>query len=291
MKTTPFLNGLALLALALAFVTTPAHATLMAYEGFASTNYTAGPLTGQNPVVSGFTNAWTAVNTNFFAGGASQALTYSNIVSDDTGGSYSTTNINSRATRAMSTVLGGNLVSGTNTYYISLMMQVSTVATNNYRAFELENQFGNRNFQFGAAADTGSTNWGMRVETATSTFLTNVSTVTAVANETVFAVIKLRYSSAASDDAVSLWVNPSDLSSEAGSTNFVTLSGFDFRGNSASNISLARFTGSGSASWDEIRVGTAWADVTPVPEPSTVALLSLTGIAAIAYRIRRNRRS
>ena len=290
MKTTPFLNGLAL-ALALAFATTPARATLMAYEGFASTNYTAGPLTGQNPVVSGFTNAWTAANTNFFAGGASQALTYSNIVSDDTGGSYSTTNINSRATRAMSTILGGNSVSGTNTYYISLMMKVSAVDSLNYRAFELESEFNNRNFQFGAAADTGSINWGMRVTTASSTFLTNLSTVTAVANETVFAVLKLRYSSAANDDAVDLWVNPSDLSSEVGSTNFVTISGFSFLHNSAKNISLARFTGSGSASWDEIRVGTTWADVTPVPEPSTVALLGLTGIAAIAYRIRRNRRS
>ena len=289
MKNTPFLKGLALLALALAFVTAPARATLMAYEGFASTNYTAGQLPGQSPVVSGFvTNAWYN-NTNVSAGGASQALTYSNIVSDNTGGSY-TTAVGGRSTRAMSTVLGGNTVLGTNTYYISLMMQVSTVATNNYRAFELESQFNNRNFQFGAAADTGSINWGMRVTTASSTFLTNVSTVTAVTNQTVFAVMKLRYSSAANDDSVDLWVNPSDLSSEAGSTNFVTISGFDFLHNSAKNISLASFTGTGTASWDEIRVGTTWADVTPVPEPSTLALLGLTGIAAIGYRIRRNRR-
>ena len=191
----------------------------------------------------------------------------------------------------MSTILGGNGVSGTNTYYISLMMQVSTVASNNYRAFELESQFNNRNFQFGAAADTDSINWGMRVTTATTTYLTNVSAVTAVTNETVFAVLKLRYSSAANDDAVDLWVNPSDLSSEAGSTNFVTISGFDFLHNSAKNIVFSSYSGTGTASWDEMRVGSTWADVTPVPEPSTVALLGLTGIAAIAYRIRRNRRS
>ena len=122
------------------------------------------------------------------------------------------------------------------------------------------------------------------------TYLTNLSTVTAVPNQTVFAVMKLRYSSAANDDAVSLWVNPSDLGSEAGSTNFVTISGFDFWHNSAMNISLASWSAT-SGSWDEMRVGTTWADVTPVPEPSTLALLGLTGIAAIGYRIRRNRRS
>ncbi len=268
----------------------PARATLMVYEGFASTNYTAGQLLNQSPAITGFvTNAWSG-STNIAAGGASQALTYSNIVSDNTGGSY-TTAVGGRTTRAMSTTLGGNTVLGTNTYYISLMMQVSTVASTNYRAFELESQFNNRNFQFGAAADTGSINWGMRVTTATSTFLTNVSTVTAVTNQTVFAVLKLRYSSAANDDAVDLWVNPSDLSSEAGSTNFVTISGFDFLHNSAKNISLASFTGTGRASWDEMRVGTTWADVTPVPEPSTLAMLGLAGLAAIGYRIRRGHRS
>ncbi len=191
----------------------------------------------------------------------------------------------------MSTILGGNSVSGTNTYYISLMMQVSAVNLTDYRAFELASEFGNRNFQFGSAADTGSINWGMRVETeGGGTYLTNLSTVTAVPNQTVFAVMKLRYSSAANDDAVSLWVNPSDLGSEAGSTNFVTISGFDFWHNSAMNISLASWSAT-SGSWDEMRVGTTWADVTPVPEPSTLALLGLTGIAAIGYRIRRNRRS
>ncbi len=286
-KTSPLLAG-ALLALLLAAL--PARAALTVYEGFASTNYTAGQLSGQSPTVTGFvTNAWSG-NTNISAGGASQALTYSNIISDNTGGSYSTA-VGGKTTRAMSTILGGNGVSGTNTYYISLMMQVSTVASNNYRAFELESQFNNRNFQFGAAADTDSINWGMRVTTATTTYLTNVSAVTAVTNETVFAVLKLRYSSAANDDAVDLWVNPSDLSSEAGSTNFVTISGFDFLHNSAKNIVFSSYSGTGTASWDEMRVGSTWADVTPVPEPSTVALLGLTGIAAIAYRIRRNRRS
>ena len=287
----PFIvkESLTLFTFSLALAASPARATLMAYEGFASTNYTAGQLSGQSPAVTGFvTNAWSD-STNVSAGGASQALTYSNIVSDNTGGSYSTA-VGGRTTRAMSTILGGNTVLGTNTYYISLMMQVSTLATNNYRAFELESQFNNRNFQFGAAADTGSINWGMRVTTASSTYITNVSTVTAVTNQTVFAVMKLRYSSAANDDSVDLWVNPSDLSSEAGSTNFVTISGFDFLHNSAKNISLASFTGTGSASWDEMRVGTTWADVTPVPEPSTYALLGLSGLALAAYRLRRRSR-
>jgi MYXO-CTERM domain-containing protein len=46
-------------------------------------------------------------------------------------------------------------------------------------------------------------------------------------------------------------------------------------------------TGGGSTgSYDEIRIGTTYASVTPIPEPTT-ALLGLTGLAALAVTSRR----
>jgi hypothetical protein len=278
----PLLKFLAVLALS--GTATSAQAAVMAYDGFSSTDYTPGQILNQNPTISGFTGAWTG-STNIYAGNSTAALSYTGVASDNTGGTFSNS-VGGRSGRVMSTTLGGNGASGTSVYYISLMMQNSVVNVANYRAFELESQFNNRNFQLGAAADTGSTNWGMRVTTATSSSLTANSTVASVAGQTVFAIVKLTYSDVASGDSAQLWINPTDLRSEALSTNSVSLTGFDFLHNSAKNIQLASFSGTGTSYWDEIRVGTSWADVTPVPEPSTWLLLGLGLTTVIVFRRR-----
>lgn len=261
------------------------HAAVLAYDGFSSGNYTAGQLLGQNPAITGFNGTWSA-GSNIYWGNSTIALTYSGVASDNTGGTFSNAT-GGRSVRPMSTILGGNGASGTSVYYISLMMQNSAVNLSNYRAFELESQFNNRNFQLGAAADTGSTNWGMRVTTSSSSFLTANSSVASVAGQTVFAIVKLTYSDVAGGDSAQLWINPSDLSSEVLSTNSVSLSGFDFLHNSAKNVSFASFSGSGTSYWDEVRVGTSWADVTPIPEPTTWGLLAVGLTAVVIFRRRR----
>ena len=165
-------------------------------------------------------------------------------------------------------------------------MNDAVINVANYRAFELDSQFGNRNFQLGSAADTGFTNWGMRVTTNSSTYLTADSGVAAVANSTVFAVIKLTYSDVVVGDSVQLWINPTNLGSESLSTNSVSLTGFDFLHNSAGDFQFASFAGSGASSWDELRIGTAWSDVTTVPEPATWALLALGLTSVVIFRRR-----
>lgn len=277
-------SSLLLVALTMCVAATSASAAVIAYDGFSSANYTTGQLLGQNPTITGFTGAWTN-NAVVYEGGAASALTYNGIASNDTGGAFSNS-VGGRTGRVFSTMLGGNVVSGTHTYYISLMIKNAVINVANYRAFELDSQFGNRNFQLGSAADTGFTNWGMRVTTATSTNIVANSGVAAVANSTVFAVVKLTYSDVAAGDSVSLWIDPTNLGSESLSTNFVSLTGFDFLHNSARDMQLASFSGAGTSYWDEIRIGTAWADVTPVPEPSAFVLFGIGSLCFVAMRAR-----
>lgn len=281
MKTTTTLHVLFVATLVMCLPSQNVQAQLAAYEGFASTNYTAGQLRDQNPAVMGFTNAWTG-GTNIHAGGASQALTYSGILSDDTGGAYSVA-VGNRTGRNFATALSGN-----NTYYMSLMMENSAVGTQ-YRAFELYS-FGFRNLQVGANGDMGDSgaSWGMRALDNNS--LIALTPVAAVANETVFAVLKLTFSTTTGSDSVRLWINPSNLADEALSSNYVELTGLNFSNNIINNFRFAAFSGTSQSYWDELRVGSSWADVTPIPEPSTYALLGLSGLALATYRLRRRNR-
>ncbi len=255
------------------------HAAIIAYDGFSSSDYTAGQLLGQNPTIAGFTGAW-AGGSNIYEGGAGSALTYAGVASDNTGGAFSNVAGN-RAGRDFNPTL-----TGSNVFYLSLMMKNTAVNATDYRAFELYN-FGNRLLQVGANGDNGDSgaNWGMRAIDNNSYRVT--TSVAAVANATVFAVIKITLSTTAGADSVQLWINPTDLSSETLSTNSVALSGFDVTNNSITNFRLASFNGTAVSYWDEIRVGTSWNDVTPIPEPATWALLAAGLTAFVVFRRRR----
>jgi hypothetical protein len=91
------------------------------------------------------------------------------------------------------------------------------------------------------------------------------------------------------NDELSLWVNPSGLGvaeplvpdatlSLAGLGDAATFESFMF--------TLRNSGGGGTYHLDELRIGETWADVTPVPEPSSIALLSL---AALLGAVRRRR--
>ncbi|HMO51746.1 MAG TPA: sialate O-acetylesterase [Kiritimatiellia bacterium] len=241
-----------------------APAALFAYDGFSDQVYTPGSLAGQNPTISGFAGAWTPGN-NIAAGGTTYALTWPGLASDDSGGAYSTATGN-RSGRDIVPPLGPPAGGGANTFYISILMENSLVATS-YRALELWN-FGNRNLQIGANSDIDGTGqrWGMRA--LDNAALRATSTVAAVANETVLAVLKITCSSATNSDSVRLWINPGDLADEGASTNFVELTGLNFAGNSTNNFNyfrFAAFSGTSVGRWDELRIGTTWASVLPAP--------------------------
>lgn len=98
--------------------------------------------------------------------------------------------------------------------------------------------------------------------------------------ETVLVVVRARYSGVAGQDTLSLWVNPATASLGAVSpptadatTPVTTLhtQGYDrFVINQPTTSSV----GLSDSRLDSLRIGTTWADVTPVPEPVSAMLVA-----------------
>ena len=127
--------------------------------------------------------------------------------------------------------------------------------------------------------DTGHAFWGIDGRFVADTY----STVAFVADETVHLLARLEFdvNGGGTPDQVSLWVNPSDTTSLA---TLGTPSATVADNNLGPYTRLRLGTGSSSLTADNLYIGTTLADVTPVPEPSSAALLGLGGLALILRR-------
>jgi len=262
------------------------HAAVTAYDPFligatpASGQYTVGNLQPQGPTVTGFTGTWiNDTGPDVSATGLSYTNPSGSLVTS--GGSISTGD-GGRVGRVLSAPVTD---SSNTTLYMSVLLQLASVS-NNYKSFELHNlgfnDGSNRTLQLGQASDfiNGTTNYGIRLF---SNDLIRLDLGAANTTVNLF-VIKFVLSTANNGDSITVFRNPAMGGAEPG-TNSGVLSGFNM---TFDRTSLARFQGvnAESIAADEIRFGDSFADVTPIPEPSS-ALLLVTAVLGLAIRRRR----
>jgi hypothetical protein len=230
----------------------PAHAALIAYNGF-------------DGAPSGFASDFASSNT--------AGLVYS------AGGNTLTT---SGGAITGTTDSLGVLTSGlTGTVWMSFLVQYTASPFVSFARVQLQNG-GAEMFQLAVDRDGSDTFFMSRRAGAGGNI--NTSTGVAIVEDQTFLVVgRLNFTSQAAD----FWVNPTLSLSDPTSPQAT----FSTTGLAVDRINLV-FNGSTAVTFDEVRVGTTFNDVTPfsaIPEPSSFA--ALAGLATLGcVGLRRRRR-
>lgn len=244
-----------LATIAMAIGVPQAEAALSSYDGF---GYTAGALAG-NAGGSGWSGTWTGDHALIDG-----SLAYGPLATS--GNRVSLTG--SQAFRNLGSTMGG---AGTETW-ISFL----GVITGSDIGISLFEGGAEKNFM-GTSGGIGG-NWGHVIGA-------NLDTGVAGSTEPHFYVLQIS-TPATGDATVNLWLDPdqSSLGSGSAPTGGIARSG-TVAPYSFDRVRLGKFGGGSTNEVDEFRLGTTWADVSPVPEPSTVGLLAI-GVLALARRRR-----
>lgn len=268
------------------FTGTPqSHAALLAYEGF---DYTAGNVNGDNGG-TGWSGAWTS----------STSPVYASVVTGTTLG-YTGGSISINGSGTALSITGGGAGSlnrgfdGTDVgseIYFSFLFQAVAGSGNEFSHFYLSDDADLNNSggigDFNTAAN--DSRFGVRINDGTND-TTTTSSLSYTIGTTYLLVGRLSTDgtggAAGEIDRVELWVNPTSL----------TLGTADATVNDAMGLTLAdldvfstRFVNFASPDQiliDELRIGTDFASVVTVPEPSVGLLLLLGGTSLLALRRR-----
>ncbi len=271
-------------------LSTPLHSALVIYEGF---DYNAGALSGAYTGTGLDTNLnwqgfnWTARQPDVTAG----SLSYGSLVtSNNQIGALARKNATARTS---STTLSG-LVDDGDSLWFSVMVNFTSDLANTGQNFMfalsdsnaeesagdplgLRNSGSGIGFSVVGGLDNGlaATTWSGGVATASYSGLLDT---TAESGQTHFIVGEITFGAT---DTVNLYLPGSDLSLGsvvATQSAGLTQGGFDrivFSSKAGTNLAI-----------DEIRFGTSYADVSPVPEPSALALGAFGSL--LLLRRRRN---
>ncbi|MGE9266603.1 MAG: hypothetical protein ACQKBY_00795 [Verrucomicrobiales bacterium] len=265
-------------------LTLPLSAALTHYEPF---DYPAGTgLDGLNGG-TGWGAAWSDGNNDVTTGSGS--LNYpaaGNFSSSGNQVNISSSVTNAQAVRALGTTM--NLATSGNTFYASALFQISAVSGQgsslNFTS-ETDGTGFNR-WRFGIN-DSGNFYVGMDPLQANQLA---TSTSTASAGTTYLLVAKMRTNTGGGDgngDQVFLKIY------EAGDSIFEPLTDGDwdlsaigYSGVTLRSLRLDLNNAAGQSNQlDEIRIGTSFADVAPIPEPSALLLLGLSPLALLRRRL------
>lgn len=273
MKTNPFgrrnsayASGAVTLAAAAMALPLSLSAALSVYEPF---NYTAAStLATQNGGI-GFGGAWSAVTGTSTVN--SPGLTYSGLTV--AGNRATTTAVATTQSRSLSAAIGGS----TSTTYISFLLRPDAATSAANAEFGLAGTLGS--VFVGKAASGNTSNY--LLDTQSTSGGTQNASSTAFANGTaVLMVLRADFVGGGGGDTFKLYINPSNAA-EPGSAD-ATKSGTD-----VGTVSAIQFTGNLGFSFDELKIGSSYADV--VPEPSTYAAgIAVAGIVGMTWRRRRH---
>jgi hypothetical protein len=194
------------------------------------------------------------------------------------GSNYLQTN-NSPAFRALSTTYD---TEASNTFYVSFLFQATTAASGGGLSFF--NSAGNELIQFGPGPGSPSNNANRTFRINLPSSGTNLQGLNGSLDEDTTFWLVGKVSTANGNDTISLtWFTGSDTV-PVSETFDITLSGANIGSTLAAGartISQIRLNSpdTHAQQFDEIRIGESWEDVTGVPEPASLSLLGLAGLA------------
>lgn len=245
--------------LSLLVTTSTSRAALIAYDGF---NYTSGqPVNGSGG--TGWSGAWSGNNTVSTPG-----YTYSTL--PVAGNRVTTSGGDSGSFRSFSTQ------NGSGTYYVSFIVQRVSGNSAGYGGISLFEGGGERLF---IGQTFNQDNFGLERSGGGSP-----ANSTTAASTFSFLVARIDFNGASS--SARLYVNPT-LGTEPGTAQATTA---NFAAFSFDNVRI-QSGGGPTFGFDELRIGTTYADVAPVPEPATTALLIFAAITIVIGGVQRLRAS
>ena len=264
------IKAAALAAVALVGMALPAaHASLLVYEPF---NYTAGSNLSQTATGLGLTGSWSGGNATIASGSLSEgnlATSANSLI----GGASNGTQVN--LTSPLSATAGNPL-------WVSFLMQTPATAT------EVTGGWGGLVLELSSSASVftypfiGYANSGVFV-VQTQGGGNDVNGPSVSPNTTYLMVLE-DIANSSGPDTLNLWVDPTAGVANPPATPTIT---DNLIGPIGDIYGIGTNDGPYSTSYDEIRIGTSYADVTPVPEPATLGLVAICGLGLLLLKRRK----